>query len=88
MRGGGGNRPALPLSQLILLGGSSVKLSLMLLHRHRAMIWVCLWGSRVKFQGRGGTLLYRACFVLDCGFAQFFFPGLTPVFQSSVSPSN
>ena len=33
----GGNRPARPAN--LFLGGASVKLSVMLLHRHRAIIW-------------------------------------------------
>ena len=47
---------------------------------------VCIWSSLVKIQGGGVVLRIMLCarVRIFC----VFVPGLTPVFQSSVSPSN
>ena len=55
-----------------------------------AQIWgyhvVCIWGSLVKFQGGGVVVKTMLCARVQIRWV--FVPGLTPVFQSSMSPSN
>ena len=48
---------------------------------------VCIWGSLVEFRGRGGVVL-KNLFCAGLWILLKFPPGLIPVFQSSVSPSN
>ena len=59
----GGNRPARPAN--FFLGGASVKLSVMLLHRHRAIIWYTFGVACLNSMEVG--LFLRLCFVLECG---------------------
>ena len=48
---------------------------------------VCVWGSLVKFQG--GEVVLKIVLYTRVPISFFFFVlGLTPVFQSQVSPSN
>ena len=47
---------------------------------------VCIWGSLVKFQGGGVVVKTMLCARVQIRWV--FVPGLTPVFQSSMSPSN
>ena len=47
---------------------------------------VCIWGSLVKFQGGGVVVKTMLCVRVQIRWV--FVPGLTPVFQSSMSPSN
>ena len=47
---------------------------------------VYIWGSLVKFQGGGVVLKTMLC--TRVRICRVFVPGLTPVFESSISPSN
>ena len=47
---------------------------------------VCIWGSLVKFQGSGVVVKTMLCARVQIRWV--FVAGLTPVFQSSMSPSN
>ena len=47
---------------------------------------VCVWGSLVKFQG--GEVVLKIMLYIIVRIFFFFVLGLTPVFQSQVSPSN
>ena len=47
---------------------------------------VCIWGSLVKFQGGGVVVKTMLCARVQIRWV--FAPGFTPVFQSSMSPSN
>ena len=47
---------------------------------------VCIWSSLVKFQGVGVVVKTMLCARVQIRLV--FVPGLTPVFQSSMSPSN
>ena len=47
---------------------------------------VCIWGSLVKFQGGGVVVKTMLCARVQIRWV--FVPGLTPVFQSSMSPLN
>ena len=47
---------------------------------------VCIWGSLVKFQGDGVVVKTMLCARVQIRWV--FVAGLTPVFQSSMSPSN
>ena len=47
---------------------------------------VCIWGSLVKFQGGGVVVETMLCARVQIRWV--FVPGLTPVFQSSMSPPN
>ena len=55
-------------------------MGVMLLHRHRAIIWGAFGDSLVKFQGVG--LFQRLCFVRECGFAEFLYPSLPLSFKA------
>ena len=62
----------------------------MLLDRHRAIMWYTFGGGLAKFPG-SGVVVKSNCFVLDCGFEEFLYRGLSlffSFFQSSSSPSN
>ena len=51
-----------------------------------AFVPVFIWGSLVKFQAGGVVLKNMLC--ARVRICRVFVPGLTPVFQSSMSPSN
>ena len=71
--------------------GASVKVGVSLLHRHRAISWHAFGVAWLNSRGRGGgsgVVLKTPgsrCWTVDL---LNFPPGLIPVFQSSVSPSN
>ena len=44
--------------------------------KSQGYLLVCIWGSLIKLQGDGVWLPLRACFVLDCGFAEFLYRAL------------
>ena len=47
---------------------------------------VCIWGGLVKVQGGGVVVKTMLCATVPICYV--FVPGLTPVLQSSMSPSN
>ena len=71
----GGNRPA-----------HRAKLSVLLLHRQRAIIWYA-FGVAWLISRVGGVVL-KTMLCAKVWICWVFVPGLTPVIQSSVSPSN
>ena len=82
----GGNSPAVapvgPTTFFLL--GASVELSVLLLHRHRAIIWYAFGVAWLNTRGVG--LLKRLCFVLECGFAEFLYRGLPLSFKAQCPP--
>ena len=72
------------LNVSLKLRGASVKLSVMLLHRHRAIIWYAFGVAWLNFRGVG--LLLRLCFVLECRFAGFLCLGLPLSFKAQCLP--
>ena len=59
-------------------------LSVLLLHRHRAIIWYAFGVAWLNSWGVG--LFYRLYFVLECGFAEFLYRGLPLSFKAQCLP--
>ena len=68
------------------LMGASIRVGVSLLHRHRAISWYA-FGVAWLSSGGGGVVL-KNLFCAGLWILLKFPPGLIPVFQSSVSPSN
>ena len=74
------------MAQLIFFEGGFRQTKCHVLKQSWGFHLVCIWGSLVKFQGGGvvvKTMLYARVQI-----RWVFVPWLTPVFQSSMSPSN
>ena len=88
----GGNSPSRrdglmpPLAQIIFFEGGFRQTKCHVVAQTQGYHVVCIWGSLVKFQGGGVVVKTMLCARVQIRWV--FVPGLTPVFQSSMSPSN
>ena len=75
-----------PLGQLICFEGGFRRTKSPVLAQTQGYYLVCIWGGLVKFQEGGVVVKTMLCARVQICWV--FVPGLTPVFQSSMSPSN